>query len=242
MAAFIWSTAREPTGRPAALARITDKIFRLDLRGVYERGLDWALGAGPVMLFVLLATIVLNVFLFAIVPKGFFPPKTTGQMIGGLADRPDELVQDDQRQDPPALANIIGRESPRSQNGRGLRRNNAAGGFMIVGLKAAEQEKGGAAAVIARLRPKLARGLGREPVPEPGAGCPGWRTAEPTPPIQYTLESDNLADLPPVGEPKLSEAMKTQPALADVNTRPAGSTAWRASSPSDRDKGRAAWG
>ena len=212
MAAFLVDRPRADRP-PSRLARITDKIFDW-MRGVYERGLDWALGAGPVMLFVLLATIVLNVFLFAIVPKGFFPTEDTGQMIGGLqTDQMSsfKMTSGKIRQ----LANIIGRD-PSVQTVVAFAGNNAAGGFMIVGLKPLNKEKGGAAAVIARLRPKLARVSGASLFLNPVQDVRvGGRQSNAT--YQYTLESDNLADLR-LWATKLSEAMKTQPALADVNT------------------------
>ena len=212
MAAFLVDRPRADRP-PSRLARFTDKIFDW-MRGVYEKGLDWALDAGPVMLFVLLATIVLNVFLFAVVPKGFFPTEDTGQMIGGLqTDQMSsfKMTSGKIRQ----LANII-RRDPSVATVVAFAGNNAAGGFMIVGLKPLNKEKGGAAAVIARLRPKLARVSGASLFLNPVQDVQvGGRQSNAT--YQYTLESDNLADLR-LWATKLSEEMKTQSALADVNT------------------------
>ena len=72
-----------PGARQGRLGRLAERAF-LAMRRPYERALDWALGAGPLMLVVLAATIALNLYLFAIAPKGFFPQQDTGQMIGGL--------------------------------------------------------------------------------------------------------------------------------------------------------------
>jgi multidrug efflux pump len=50
----------------------------------YERSLDWALRHGLLVMLVLLITVGLNIALYVIVPKGFFPQQDTGRMIGGL--------------------------------------------------------------------------------------------------------------------------------------------------------------
>jgi multidrug efflux pump len=184
------------------------------MRDLYERALDWALDAGPVMLFVLAATIALNFFLFAVVPKGFFPTEDTGQMIGGLqTDQMSsfKMTSVKIRQ----FAGIIQRD-PSVQTVVAFAGNNAAGGFMIVGLKPRSKEKGGADAVIQRLRPKLSRVSGASLFLNPVQDVRvGGRQSNAT--YQYTLKSDSLATLR-LWATKLSEALKTQAALADVNT------------------------
>ena len=65
------------------LSVLSDRAFG-GMARIYERALDWSLDAGPTTIAVLLAAIALNVYLFTIVPKGFFPEQDTGQMVGGL--------------------------------------------------------------------------------------------------------------------------------------------------------------
>ena len=48
----------------------------------YRRSLGWALRWPVLMLLVLVATVALNVWLYTIVPKGFFPQQDTGRLIG----------------------------------------------------------------------------------------------------------------------------------------------------------------
>jgi len=202
-----------PNRRPGPIARFADRTF-VWMRDLYEKALDWALDAGPVMLFVLAATIVLNFFLFAVVPKGFFPAEDTGQMIGGLqTDQMSsfKMTSVKIRQ----FAGIIQRD-PSVQTVVAFAGNNAAGGFMIVGLKPRNKEKGGADAVIQRLRPKLSRVSGASLFLNPVQDVRvGGRQSNAT--YQYTLESDSLATLR-LWATKLSEALKTQAVLADVNT------------------------
>ncbi|MHB8529321.1 MAG: efflux RND transporter permease subunit [Caulobacteraceae bacterium] len=212
MAAYLVDR-RMPDRRPGPLARLSDRGFEA-MRRLYGKGLDWALDAGPVMLVVLAATIALNVFLFGIVPKGFFPQQDSGQMIGGLqSDQSSSFKISSQR-----LHRFVGiiRRDPSVQTVVAFAGNNAAGGFLIVGLKPRNQRKGGAVAVIQRLRPKLATVTGANLFLNPVQDVRvGGRQSNAT--YQYTLESQNLADLR-TWATKLSEAMKTQPALVDVNT------------------------
>ena len=66
---------------PGALSRWLESGFDAMLRG-YRRSLSWALAHGRLMLVLLAATVALNVYLYAAVPKGFFPQQDTGQLIG----------------------------------------------------------------------------------------------------------------------------------------------------------------
>ena len=50
------------------------------LRDNYERTLDWALRHRRIMVCMLFATIALNVYLYIVIPKGFFPQQDTGQL------------------------------------------------------------------------------------------------------------------------------------------------------------------
>ena len=61
----------------------SERGFGALLRG-YERTLAWALDHGPLTAAILLATVALNVFLYVIVPKGFFPQQDTGQLTGRI--------------------------------------------------------------------------------------------------------------------------------------------------------------
>ncbi|MGH7010437.1 MAG: efflux RND transporter permease subunit, partial [Caulobacteraceae bacterium] len=145
---------RPPPGRRAGpIGRFSESALGW-MRSHYEKALDWSLDAGPVMLVVLAATIVLSAWLFIVVPKGFFPEEDTGQMIGGL--RTDQassfqITSGKIRR----FARIIGHD-PSVQTVVAFQGNSAAGGFFIVGLKPRNERKGGAEAAIARLRPKLA--------------------------------------------------------------------------------------
>ena len=203
----------KPGKRPGRLARISDKGFGWMQRR-YEKALDWVLAAGPLMLVVLVVTIALSAYLLRVVPFGFFPTQDTGQMAGGLqSDQSSSFANTSQRLR--RIVGIVGHD-PSVATVVSFAGNNAAAGFMFVTLKPRGQEKGGATAVVQRLRPKLARVVGvslfLNPVQDVRVG---GRQSNAT--YQYTLEAANLADLR-TWAAKLAEALKTQPSLVDVNT------------------------
>ena len=124
------------------------------------RASRWALAHGLIVMLVLLATICLNVYLYMIVPKGFFPQQDTGRLVGGIqADQSISFQAMRQKladfmtivSGDPAVENVVGFTG-------GAQRNS---GFMFVALKPIAERKRTADQVIARLRGKLAR--------EPGA-------------------------------------------------------------------------
>jgi multidrug efflux pump len=164
---------------------------------------------------ILAATIGLNVYLYVVVPKGFFPQQDVGRMIGSIqADQGisfqamrqklttfAELVRSD-----PAVENVVGFTG-------GGQRNS---GFMFITLKPLRERKVSADQVIARLRPKLAQ--------EPGANLflvpvqdirMGGRQANAQ--YQFTLQADELAELR-LWEPRVRQALARLPEIADVNT------------------------
>ena len=56
--------------------------MRMHIYSGYERSLSWSLAHSRFMLLLTLGTIALNVLLYIIVPKGFFPQQDTGRIIG----------------------------------------------------------------------------------------------------------------------------------------------------------------
>ena len=124
----------------------------------YEHALDWALGSLWLVIGILVFVIGLNVYLFAAAPKGFFPQQDTGQIQGGI--RADQSISfQAMQQKLRQLVNII-KSDPAVDTVVGFTGGSrAGGGFMFINLKPVDQRAKGDAgqAVIARLRPKLAR-------------------------------------------------------------------------------------
>jgi multidrug efflux pump len=213
MCAFVLKPqqSERPPGRIARQAR---RAFD-GLHGGYARALDWSLSHAPMMVLLLVGVVALNVYLWIVVPKGFFPTQDLGQLQGGL--RADQSISfqamqgklkqlvDIIRHDP-AVATVVGFTG-------GAR---AGGGFMFMTLKPRSERKEDSAAVIARLRPKLARVTGvslfLNPVQDVRVG---GRATNST--YQYTLQSDDLTGLRRWAT-RLAERMKQDPVLTDVDT------------------------
>jgi multidrug efflux pump len=204
----------EPAHKPGLFFRWSERIFEGG-RGLYERSLRSALAAPGLMMFILLVTVCLNVFLYVQIPKGFFPSEDTGRLVGGVqADQSISFQAMSQKmkdfmtivKSDPAVENVVGFTGGGRSNG----------GFMFASLKPLAERKLSTDAVIARLRGKLAN--------EPGASLflqaaqdirVGGRQSNAT--YQYTLQSDSLEDLR-AWAPKIADALQKVPELADVNS------------------------
>jgi multidrug efflux pump len=200
--------------KPGRLSRWFERSFAWMHRG-YEHSLDWALSAQWLVLLVLALIIGLNAYLFMMIPKGFFPQQDTGQIQGGL--RADQSISFQAMQDKlRALVNII-RADPAVDTVVGFTGGGrAGGGFLFVNLKRGAERTDKGQAVIARLRPQLATVTGVSLFLNPVQDLRmGGRQSNST--YQYTLKSDNIADLRSWAT-RLAEAMKSQPALTDVDT------------------------
>jgi multidrug efflux pump len=200
----------------AWLLRMLDRIGAAGARG-YARSLDATLRHPGLTLLLLALTVAANVVLYIKVDKGFFPSQDTGLLVGNIqADQSIsfqamavklnqymDLVQAD-----PAVANVNG------FTGGGGQTN---GGFVFVVLKPLAQRPGMTAdAVINRLRPRLAQIAGATLFLQPAQDFRmGGRPSNAL--YQYTLQSDNLADLRG-WEPRIKQEMAQLPELADVNT------------------------
>ncbi len=203
-----------PAGEHGRFFRAAERAFAA-LQAGYRKSLDWALAHGGIMMLVLAATVGLNLYLYTVVPKGFFPQQDTGLLIGGIqADQSISfqamrakladfvtIVSHD-----PAVASAVGFTG-------GGQRNS---GFMFVSLKPLAQRKISADRVIARLRGKLAREPGARLFLQPAQDIRvGGRASNAE--YQYTLQADDI-DALRTWEPKIREALSRLPQLADVNS------------------------
>ncbi len=203
--------AERSTGRVGAWS---ERIYGAMLN-VYRRSLAWGLRHGGVVMVVLLATICLNVYLYVIIPKGFFPQQDTGRLVGGIqADQSISFQAMRQKLadfmsivgSDPAVENVVGFTG-------GAQRNS---GMMFVALKPVAQRQETADQVIARLRGKLAREPGANLFLQPVQDIRiGGRQSNAQ--YQFTLQADDLAELR-TWEPRIRLALSQVPALADVNT------------------------
>ncbi|QBQ97301.1 efflux RND transporter permease subunit [Paraburkholderia pallida] len=181
----------------------------------YEHTLGWALAHPRLVLLTLVATIALNVVLYVVIPKGFFPQQDTGRLVGGIqADQSTsfqamkvkfaemmKIVGEN-----PAVDQVVGFTGGRATNS----------GFMFVSLKPKSERKLSADEVIAQLRGPLSHVAGARTFLQAVQDIRvGGRQSNAQ--YQFTLLADNTADLYKWG-PKLTEALQARPELADVNS------------------------
>jgi multidrug efflux pump len=195
--------------------RVSESMFAW-LLGAYERSLRIVLRHPAVTLMVLLITMAVNVYLFMVVPKGFFPQQDNGTVFGGIQGAQDasfpamqaatarivNVVKDD-----PAVASVTA-----FTGGGGA----ANGGFVYMALKPLEERKISASQLINRLRPKLASVRGASVFVQAGQDLRiGGRQSSSQ--YQYTIQSDTLDDLVKWG-PILLQQMRKLPGFTDVNS------------------------
>ena len=205
--------------RQGRLFRATEHAFEAVLR-FYARTLRWALRNRGLMMVLLAATVGFNVYLYIVIPKGFFPQQDTGRLIGGIqADQAISfqsmsgklrqfisIVQAD-----PAVDSVVGFTGGGSGGG-----GQTNSGFMFVSLKAKAQRSLSADEVIGRLRPKLNQVAGARLFLQAAQDIrTGGRQSNAQ--YQYTLQADNVADLYKWA-PRLAEALQHVPVLTDVNS------------------------
>ncbi|HEY8020540.1 MAG TPA: multidrug efflux RND transporter permease subunit [Thermoanaerobaculia bacterium] len=199
--------------RHGRLYRASERGFEA-IHGGYDRSLSWVLRHQGLTLFVTLATMAASIYLYVIVPKGFFPQQDTGRLTGS--------VQGDQSSSFGAmrlrlekLAAIVQRDPAIEAVSAYTSGNNA--GRMFVTLKDLGQ-RGGVSAdqVIGRLRPKLSHVPGAslflQPVQDIRVGGHASQAQ-----YQYTLEGDDSKELLEWA-PKVMQTLRRLPQLVDINT------------------------
>ena len=181
----------------------------------YRRTLGFALEHSRLTLFILLVVVGLNVYLYIIIPKGFFPQQDTGAISGMIQADQSISFQAMQRKlivmlqivkNDPAVERVTG------YTGGGQRNI----GSMNITLKPLSERKISSEQVIARLRPKLARVPGAKLYLQSVQDIrTGGRSSGAM--YQYTLQADDLSELR-LWEKQIRDALSDLPQLADVNT------------------------
>ena len=197
------------------LYTMSEKFFSWMLR-TYERSLGWVLRHEAFTLAVLLVTIGVNIYLFIVVPKGFFPQQDNGTIYGGIQGAQDISFQSMQGLSKLFVDRI--KSDPAVENVMAYTGGNGAvnGGYVYLGLKPLNQRNASAGQIIARLRPKLTSTPGASVFLQAGQDLRiGGRQSNAQ--FQYTIQSDSVQDLVKWG-PLLLQQMKKQRGFTDVNS------------------------
>ena len=187
-------------------------------RRAYERSLDWVLTYKSIMLVITLATIAGTIWLYIIVPKGFFPTEDTGYVLAvteGNTDIGFPAMVEHQRK----VADIV-RADPavdyiNSTVGSGGPNSLPNSGRMLVALKD-RSERGNLSQVIGRLRREANVVPGMAVFFQPIQNIRlGGRLNKSE--YQYTLQSNDTEALYRVA-PDLRDKIAKLPGLLDVTT------------------------
>jgi HAE1 family hydrophobic/amphiphilic exporter-1 len=194
----------------------SERLFERMLAS-YARGLDHALNWKRTTLLIFFATIALSVYLFTIIPKGFFPQQDNG-FLTGVSEASQDISFAEMKRHQEELSNIVQADPAVDSiamfiGGGGTALNS---GRMYITLKPHNERDVDAQQIIARLRPKLAKVEGArlylQASQDVRLGGRATRTQ-----FEFTLQDANLAELNEWA-PKILARMQTLPELRDVAT------------------------
>jgi multidrug efflux pump len=183
---------------------------------IYTHSLEWVLRHQPLTLLVTIATAALSIYLYVIVPKGFFPQQDTGRIMGSVQAAQD-ISFESMKGKMSQFVNIV-MQDPAVQTIVGFAGGNTTynTGRMFITLKPLAERKISADQIIARLRRKLGVVPGATLYMQSAQDLTiGGRQSQAQ--YQYTLQGENLNDLNN-WSPRLLQKLRTLPQLRDVNT------------------------
>jgi multidrug efflux pump len=207
-----------PPERQGRLYRWSERVFATIIER-YGTSLRWVLNRQPATLAVAVATLVLTILLYVVVPKGFFPIQDTG-VIQGISEAPQSISFPAMAERQQALARVILRDPAVASlssfigvDGTNVTLNS---GRLLINLKALAERRVSASDVIRRLQPALAGVDGitlfMQPVQDLTVEDRVSRTQ-----FQYSLEDPDGRELSEWA-PKLVEALSATSELRDVST------------------------
>ena len=197
---------------------VSERFFDRTIE-MYGRGVKMVLRHQTLTLLATVATLVLTIFLYYIVPKGFFPVQDTGVILG-ISEAPQTVSFSQMSDRQQALAAVILKDSDVESlssfigvDGTNMTPN---AGRIQINLKPVEQRNSSASDVIRRLQPELAQVAGitlfMQPVQDLTVEDRVSRTQ-----YQYSIEDADGNELAQWA-PKLVAKLQSLPQLRDVAT------------------------
>jgi hydrophobic/amphiphilic exporter-1 (mainly G- bacteria), HAE1 family len=183
----------------------------------YERGLDVAMRRRLTTLAVFFATLGLSVYLFIVIPKGFFPQQDVG-LISGTSEAAQDISFAEMKQRQEALGKIVQADPDVASIAMNIGGSGRAGnnGNVFITLKPRDERSASAQQIIARLRAKLEKVEGArlfmQAAQDVRLGGRATRTQ-----FEFTLQDADLGELN-AWAPKILAKMQTLPELRDVAT------------------------
>jgi HAE1 family hydrophobic/amphiphilic exporter-1 len=194
----------------------SERGFDAMLHG-YERGLDLALRWRLTTLTIFFATLALSVYLFVVIPKGFFPQQDNG-LITATSEAAQDISFAAMVKKQETLGKIVQADPDVASVAMAIGGSGRAGnnGNLFITLKPRDQRKTSAQQIIARLRPKLEKVEGArlfmQAAQDVRLGGRPTRTQ-----FEFTLQDANLDELSEWA-PKILARMQKLPELRDVAT------------------------
>jgi len=206
----------EKHAKHGRLYMMSERAFDALLQA-YTRGLDVVLRWRLTTLMVFFATLGLSVWLFMIIPKGFFPQQDTG-LISASSEAAQDISFADMKLHQEALGKIVQADPDVATVAMQIGGSGGAlnTGRMFITLKPRDERTASAQQIIARLRPQLDKVEGArlfmQAAQDIRLGGRATRTQ-----FEYTLQSANLSELNEWA-PKILDKMQKLPELRDVAT------------------------
>ncbi|MGB7548580.1 MAG: efflux RND transporter permease subunit [Terracidiphilus sp.] len=208
-------TPKEQQGR---FYKASERVFD-GMIAFYGRTLKFVLGYQTITLLIAVATLVLTVVLYIIIPKGLFPTQDTG-VIQGISQAPETISFAAMEKQQQQLAHVVledpAVESISSFIGADGTNTTLNSGRMSINLKPLNVRKISASDVIRRLQSSLKQVEGIELYMEPVQNITVDDRVSRTQ-YQYTLEDADQGELN-LWAGRLVDKMKQLPQLADVAT------------------------
>ena len=182
----------------------------------YEHTLRWALRNSPLVMLLLLCTIGLNIYLYTIVPKGFFPIQDTGRLSGTI--QADQSISSQAMQKKLADFVAILHQDPEIETVIGFTggQRSTNSGQLFATLKPLEERQLSVDKLMTRLRGKLKNEPGAQLILQsPQDLRIGARGSSAL--FEYSLQADNLEELR-TWVPQIVKALSKRTELVDVNT------------------------
>ena len=207
-----------PEERQGRFYHASQRFFDWVIAG-YGRSLQWVLKRQSATIGVAIATLILTVVLYIIVPKGFFPVQDTG-VIQGISEAPQSVSFSAMAERQQALARVILQNpavaSLSSFIGVDGTNSTLNSGRILINLKPLADRGASAGEIILQLQPELAKVSGitlfMQPVQDLTVDAQISRTQ-----FKYTLEDPNTAELKRWA-PKVIESLQARPELRDVSS------------------------
>jgi HAE1 family hydrophobic/amphiphilic exporter-1 len=202
--------------RHGKLYNLSERAFDAMLHA-YERGLDLVLRWRLTTLVVFFCTLGLSVYLFVLIPKGFFPQQDNG-LITATSEASQDISTADMKRHQEELGRIVMADPAVASVAMAIGGSGRAGntGNLFITLKPRSQRDASAQQIIARLRPQLDKVEGArlfmQAAQDVRLGGRATRTQ-----FEFTLQDANLEELNEWA-PKILSKMQTLSELRDVAT------------------------